>query len=705
MAPKGKKAAPKGTVHLEVREHAGKKVAVLTMDNPPANPLSLGIRMGFDKHLKEVMADSSIAAVVVTGAHKNFCAGADISEFSGGMRGPSLPELISRMETASKPVVAAIDGVALGGGCEVSLGCHWRLATKRSIVGLPEVNLGLLPGAGGTQRMPRLIGGAAAIDAMCIGAPLNAAKAKQVGIFDQIIEGDVVAAAVKFAAGEALSANLDDRRLCNRTTQLSEADLKKAAAKFGKMRKGEVAPEAIIRCVVASTRGTFAEGMKVEGAEFMKLFSGDQPKAMQYMFFAERACWKVPGLTAKPADLKTVGVIGAGLMGGGIAMCCAEAGINVLLVDAKPEFLERGMKVIEKNYGVSVKRGSMKEEKAKQAFSRIRPSGSDYAVFKDCDMVIEAVFENMDIKKQVFGKLDKVCKRGCILASNTSYLSIDEIASATSRPEDVIGTHFFSPANVMKLLENVRGKKTSQRTIATAMAFGKRIGKIAVLVNNCHGFVANRMMAMQGANKLLYSGLLPHVIDNAAENFGFRMGPMRMGDLVGLDLGAREREREGKLDVTNNLTDFLYKRGDFGMKTGCGIYKYDERRKATRNSETEEFLNDYWKRHQVVKRSLTDDQIVREIYFPVINEGFKCLEDGIVNRVSDIDIAIVYGYNFPRYRGGPMKFAELTGLDEVLDGIKKLGITPSKLLEELVENGTSLAKFSKRLEKEQAAKL
>eukprot|EP01059_Diplonema_ambulator_P036182 TRINITY_DN8925_c0_g2_i1.p1 TRINITY_DN8925_c0_g2~~TRINITY_DN8925_c0_g2_i1.p1 ORF type:complete len:724 (+),score=282.76 TRINITY_DN8925_c0_g2_i1:55-2172(+) len=698
------KPVPKGTVHLTYAESNGKKIAVLTMDNPPMNPLSSGIRIGLDQHVKACVKDDSVYAMVVTGKGKAFCAGADISEFSGGMKGPNLPELLNVMEASTKPVVAAIDGVALGGGCEVSLACHYRIATKASAAGLPEVNLGLLPGAGGTQRLPRLIGAEAAIQAMCTGAPFPAPKALKAGIFDQVIEGNVVDAAVQFAA-TVNPADLPNRRLCNRTTQCTPEIVANARAKWAKLRRGETAPQSIITCVEASARGTFAEGLKVEQKEFFPLLTGDQSKAMQYMFFAERACWKVPGLTAQPAQLNTIGIIGSGLMGGGIAMSCAEAGMKVLLLDAKPEFLERGMKVIQKNYATSVKRGSMPEAKAQKALANIVPAGGDYAVLGECDMVIEAVFENMNIKKEVFAKLDQVCKPGCILATNTSFLSIDEIASATRRPEDVIGCHFFSPANVMKLLENVRGAKTSGRTIATAMAFGKKIGKIAVLVGNCHGFVANRMFAKQGATKLMYSGLYPHEIDQGAESLGMRMGPLRMADLVGLDLQSRERERAGKLDPENDLQDFLYKKGNYGMKNGRGFFVYDEKRRASRNPEVEGFLDGYWARKGISKTQLPDEEIARRIYFPIINEGFKLLEEGIVSRVSDIDIACVYGYNFPRYRGGPMKYAELIGLDEVLEGLKQYGEKPADLLVKLVEDGTSLAKWSKKHEKEIAAKL
>ncbi|CAE7828126.1 ehhadh, partial [Symbiodinium sp. CCMP2456] len=423
------------------------------------------------------------------------------------MSGPPLPMVIDALEASDKPVVAAIDGVALGGGCEVALGCHWRLASARSQVGLPEVNLGLLPGAGGTQRLPRLIGADPSVDFMCRGAPVKAAQAAKVGIFDEVVEaGDnamVVQAAVNFAARQ-LNVDLATRRLCNGRARTTNADALAAKRKeYQKLRAGEAAPQAIITCIEAATKQDFRDGMNVEGMEFGKLFRGSQSKAMQYMFFAERQCFKIPGLESKPKPLNSAGIIGAGLMGGGIAMCCAEAGMKVVLLDVDQKNLERGMSVIKRNYARSVERKSKSQEQVDKLLANITAATS-YDALSQCDIVVEAVFENMDLKKKIFATLDQVCKPGSVLASNTSYLNIDEIAGATKRPQDVIGCHFFSPANVMRLLENVRGPRTSPDTIATAMAFGSKLKKVTCLVGNCSGFIANRVMGVSGFGFLLH---------------------------------------------------------------------------------------------------------------------------------------------------------------------------------------------------------
>jgi len=695
--------AMKGSVTYETTTASdGSTVAVLTMTNAPVNALSAGVRVGLEEKIEQASKDASVKAIVVTGAGNAFCAGADISEFSSGMEGPPLPVVIGVMEKSDKPVVAAIDGVALGGGCEVALGCHYRIASSRSMAGLPEVNLGLLPGAGGTQRMPRLIGVEASIDFMCSGVPANAAKAAKIGVFDKVVEGDkaaVLKAAVDFAASKA-GKPIGSRRLCSTTAKAPAKDtFAKKRQQYGAARKGENAPQAIITCIEASTDRPFEKGMMVEAKEFGKLLMGDQSKAMQYMFFAERQCAKIPGLNTKPGPLDSAGVIGAGLMGGGIAMCCAEAGMKVVLLDVDAKNLERGMNVIKKNYQRSVERGSKTQEKVNQILALITPS-TKYEDFAQCDIIVEAVFENMDLKKKIFATLDQVCKPGCVLASNTSYLNIDQIAAATKRPEDVIGCHFFSPANVMKLLENVRGNKTSPRTIATAMAFGAKLKKITCLVGNCHGFIANRTMGVSGGMQLLHNGLLPHQIDAAAEAYGMKMGPMRMQDLVGIDLFGRINATSGKAKPDNNVIDAMYKAERYGQKNGKGLYKYDEKRNCLRDPEAEAMIKQIWKNNGVADKVMSEEEIVDKLYLPVVNEGFKCLEEGMAIRPSDIDVCLHFGYNWPRYRGGPMQWATSMGLPKVLAKIERMGLQPSALLKECVEKKWKLNSkdFLKRID-------
>ncbi|CAE8693026.1 unnamed protein product [Polarella glacialis] len=588
--------AMKGAVQYEKRTAAnGACVAVLTMDSAPVNALSAGVRTGFETRIAEALADAEVKAIVITGAHGCFCAGADISEFASGMSGPPLPVVINTIEASTKPVVAAIDGVALGGGCEVALGCHYRVASTRSQAGLPEVNLGLLPGAGGTQRLPRLIGAAASIDFMCRGAPLKADQAAKVGLFDTVVAGDkaaVLKAAVDFAA-EKVGSDIGPRRLSGGTAKAAGVDFAKKRKEYDTLRKGEVAPQAIITCIEASTDREFTEGMKVEGKEFGKLMFGDQSKALQYMFFAERQCAKVPGLEAKPGPLDMCGIVGAGLMGGGIAMCAAEAGMRVVLLDVDPGNLDRGMAVIKKNYARSVDRKSKTQSQVDKIMSLISPS-TTYDSLGQCDIVVEAVFENMDLKKKIFQSFDGVCKPGCILATNTSRLNIDTIASATKRPEDVIGCHFFSPANVMKLLENVRGPRSSPRTIATAMAFGQKLKKVTCLVGNCDGFIANRVMGVSGWTGLINGGLLPHQIDQAAESYGMKMGPARMNDLVGLDLFGRERANTGNAKPDTIVTDAMFAANRYGQKNGKGFYKYDDKLRLSRDPEAEALIHSVW---------------------------------------------------------------------------------------------------------------
>jgi len=693
-----------GAVSVEKRKASdGTCVALLTMNNPPVNPLSAGLREGLDTRMQEVLADNEVKAIVVTGANGAFSAGADISEFSTGIDGPPLPVVCQMLEDSPKPVVAAVDGVSLGGGLEVALGCHFRIASVRSMAGLPEVNLGILAGAGGTQRIPRLIGVEAGIDFMCGGNPYNAMQAAKVGIYDKVQEGDnaaVVNAAIDFAAKQ-VGTDLNPRKLSNHTAKpISAEAVEKKRKQWGTARKGEASPQAIITCAVAAAEKPFAEGMVTEAQEIGKLFRGTQSRALQYMFFASRACAKVPGLKAKPVPIKNVGIIGAGLMGGGIAMCCAEAGMKVQLLDVDAKNLERGMNVIKKNYQRSVDRKSKTQEKVDKIMANLTPT-TTYDSLKDVDIVIEAVFENMNLKKKIFTTLDQTCKPGCILASNTSRLDIDEIAGVTKRPQDVIGVHFFSPANVMPLLENVRGPRTGDVAIATAMELGKRLKKTTCLVGNCNGFIANRVMGVSGAAIMVNSGFYPHQIDEAAEEYGMRMGPLRMNDLVGLDLFGRERAETGQATPDKMVFDAMYAAGRFGQKNGKGFYKYDDKLKHSRDPEAEAMLQKVWANVGAKPMDkVSNEEIVDSLYLPVVNEGFKCIEEGMVSKVSDIDVCCVYGYNWPKYHGGPMCWASALGLAKVLEKLEKLKIEPSTLLKECVEKQWKIdgKEFGKKVE-------
>jgi len=691
-----------GTVHYEKKISSnGSCIAVLTMDNAPMNPLSSGVRTGLDTHLKSATSDPEVKALVITGAHAAFCAGADISEFSSGMSGPPLPTVIEDLEACIKPVIACVDGVSLGGGLEVALGCHYRIASERAMAGLPEVNLGLLPGAGGTQRLPRLIGAEPAIDFMCNGAPLKAAQAAKIGIYDQVVSGDkpaVLNAAVEFAASK-IGSDLGPRRLSTFNAKAPPVGVFDAKRKqYAASRKGENAPQAVINCIEAATKDDFRDGMNVEGSEFGQLFFGSQSKALQYMFFAERQAAKIPGLEAKPGPLNAIGIVGAGLMGGGIAMCCAEVGMKVVMLDVDAKNLERGMNVIKKNYARSVKRGSKTQQVVDKILANITPTTS-YDALGEADIVVEAVFENMDLKKKIFAEFDRVCKPGCILASNTSRLDIDEIADSTKRPTDVIGCHFFSPANVMKLLENVRGPRTSERTIATAMAFGKKIGKVTCLVGNCNGFIANRVMGVSPSHELIQEGVMHHAQDSAAEAYGMKMGPFRMADLVGLDLFGRERAKMGIAKPNEFIFDAMFAAERFGQKNGKGFYKYGDDLKMSPDPEANKIIENCWKNTGVTPKNLSDEEIIDRLYLPVVNEGFKCLEEGMAIRPSDIDICCVFGYNWPRYHGGPMQWATSIGLKNVLAKIEGMGMKPSALLKECVEKKWKLNSkdFDKRV--------
>jgi len=652
-------------------------VLVIISNNPPVNALGAAVREGLEAGIKQAEADATIKAVVIRCDGRTFFAGADITEFGKPMKGPGLGTVIDMIEALDKPVIAAIHGTALGGGCEVTLGCHYRIAVPSAKIGTPEVKLGLLPGAGGTQRIPRIAGVKLALEMTALGDPISAKKAQEAGLIDRLAgEDSLEADAIAFANEIA-----DKRPLPRASEKTATADpeaveaFKKAnARKF----RGFDAPAANIRCVEASTHGTFAEGIAVEREEFMKLMMGTQSAAQRYMFFAERQAAKVDGI---PADvqlrpIKKVGVVGAGTMGGGISMNFLTAGIPVTIVETAQEALDRGVGVIRKNYENSAKRGRFTTEKVEAMLGILTPTLS-LDDLKECDLVIEAIYENMEVKKELFGKLDKIVKPGAILASNTSYLNVDEIASATDRPQDVLGMHFFSPANVMKLLEVVRGAKTAPDVLATVMALAKPIGKVAVVSGVCPGFIGNRMLSARNApaNAMLMQGARPEQIDKALVDFGFPMGVFQMGDLAGVDIGwHRDPTKQ------DTIRDVLCARGRWGQKTGKGWYDYDENRNPTPSPEVAEIIEDFRSRSNQARHDFTDEDIIAATIYPMVNEGAKILDEGMAQRASDIDVVWIYGYGWPVYRGGPMFWGNTVGLDKVVAGLEKNGVEVSPLL-------------------------
>ena len=688
----------KGTVHYRKEGD----VAILTVDNPPVNPLSAGVRQGLNDNVRQALQDDGVVGIVLTGAGRAFIAGADISEFGGASEGPGLHEVLREMEVSSKPIVAAINGVALGGGLEVALCCNYRVGCDATQVGLPEVNLGLLPGGGGTQRLPRLVGAEAAIQFMLSAQHIAAKDALALGILDEVAEGDVVSSAIalarKHAGGELqvvrnMTGSLDSDR------ERKDEILSKAYALAEKTRREQFAPTQIIKCVEAAlTVDDFDEGLKREGELFVECLQHPQREAMIHVFFSERQVARIPDVDKSTPvhSVHQAAVIGAGTMGGGIAMNFANAGIPVILVEQDKDNLERGVGVIRKNYEIQVKRGRMSQQALDRCMSLITPTVNNQDI-ANADLVVEAVYENLELKCEIFAELDKICKPETILASNTSYLNIDAMAEATSRPSQVCGMHFFSPANVMRLLEVVRGEASSPSTLATAMAVGRKMRKVAVLAGNCDGFIGNRMLSGytgQGT-RIMYEGAMPWQIDKALYEFGMPMGIMQMSDLVGLDLGWRARKMAGgSNNPMTTVVDELCERGDFGQKTGKGFYIYDpETRERKPNPEVEQIIKEASEKLGITRRDFTDEEIVKRCIYPLINEGAKVLEEGIALRALDIDIVYINGYGFPVWRGGPMHYANSIGLDKVLADMRELhaeyGSTyePAPLLVKLGESG------------------
>src|SRR5438128_4747748 len=674
------------------------RVAVLTVNNPPVNALSQHVRQGLHEGLKQAISDSAAQAIVIVCAGRTFIAGADITEFGKPPAEPSLHAVLDLIEGCPKPVVAAIHGTALGGGLEVALACHYRVGVKAARFGLPEVKLGLLPGAGGTQRLPRVVGAPKALQMIVSGDPIGADEALAHGLIDEIVEGDLAAAGVAFAEKVLREKrplrkirDLGDKIATARGKPEIFAEFRKSVAR---QTRGFRAPENCIKAVEAAVNLPFDEGVKRERELFLELLDSPESKAQRYFFFAEREAAKIPDVPADtPArEIRKAAVIGAGTMGGGIAMNFANVGIPVTVLEIAQEALDRGLGIVRKNYEATAARGRLTPADVEKRMGLITGS-VDFKAAGDADIVIEAVFEEMPIKQEVFARLDAVCKADAVLATNTSTLDVDEIASATKRPESVIGTHFFSPANVMRLLENVRGRKSSKTTIATAMAVGRRIGKVPVLVGVCYGFVGNRMLHQRGlqAEKLILEGAAPHQVDRVLTDFGFPMGPFAMGDLAGLDVGWRIRKGRG---VKAPVADRICELGRYGQKTGAGYFRYEKGdRTPIPDPDVEKIIVDVSTEMGITRRPIADDEILARLLYPMVNEGAKILEEKIAIRASDIDVIWVYGYGWPVYRGGPMFWADQVGLktihDRLLDWERQQGDVwkPAALLARLVTEG------------------
>ena len=693
------------------------EIAVITVNNPPVNALSPGVPEGIADAIAKIAADDSIKGAVMIGAGQTFIAGADIKEFgkiTSGQRkeGINFLDVIKSIEDCPKPTVAAIHGTAFGGGLEVAMGFHYRVAVASAQVGQPEVKLGLIPGAAGTQRLPRLAGVAKATQ-MCVdGNPISAKEALALGIVDSIVDGDLLQGAIAFVKEKVASGEQPPKTRERNEKLGDEASntpiFEAARAQAKKAARGMLAPQAAIDAVEAATKLSFDEGVAREKELFQQCLFSDQSKAMIHVFFGEREVQKIPGIgkDTQQIAINKAAIIGAGTMGGGIAMNYANVGIPVILKETTQEALDRGVATIRKNYQNSVNKGRFPQEVMDKRMALITPQLT-YDGFEQADIITEAVFEGMALKKEIFAELDKIAKPGAILASNTSTLDIDEIASATSRPEWVIGHHYFSPANVMRLLEIVRGKATSNAVIATSMSLAKRLKKVGVLVGNCYGFVGNRMLHQYGreAQFLVEEGAKPQDVDGALYKFGMAMGPLAVGDLAGLDVGWRIRKEFKHLEKAGVrrplVADLLCEMGRYGQKTGGGWYKYDENRKAIPDPEVEKLIENVAAEAQINRRTITEEEIIERTQYALINEGAKILEEGIALRAVDIDIVYINGYGYPAWRGGPMWYGDTVGLKKVYDRVCQFQAehgelwTPAPLLKELAEAGKTFAEFDK----------
>ncbi len=686
-------------------------IGLITVNNPPVNALSHAVREGIQNALLQAQDDDSDAVLLVC-AGRTFIAGADITEFGKPPRSPWLPEVLATIENSKKLVVAAIHGTALGGGFETALACHYRCALPSAKVGLPEVKLGLLPGAGGTQRVPRIAGVKAALDMMTSGNPVAASIASDMGLIDEILDTDDLQAGALEYIKDLVDSGAPLKRIRDINIDPSSIEpgfFENYRKQLARKARGQIAPDRIVSCVEAAVTMPMDKGLERERELFSELVQSPESAAMRHVFFAEREAAKIKDVSRDtPVRVfNSVAIIGGGTMGGGIAMCFANAGIPVRLLEINDEALQRGIGIIRKNYSITVKKGKLSEDQVQNRLELITGT-TDYSDLSDVDLVIEAVFENPEIKKEVFARLDKVCKPGCILATNTSYQNVDDIAAATSRPEDVCGMHFFSPANVMKLLEVVRGEKTSKDVLATVMKLGKKIGKVCVLSKVCYGFIGNRMLSGYGreAQMLLMDGCTPAQVDSALEKFGMAMGVIAMSDLAGLDVGYKARKARDDLPEDPKgyiIADTLVEMGRLGQKSGAGFYKYDPSTRArSSDPEVEALIRTKAGELGIDQQDFSDEEIIQRCFYPLVNEGALILEEGIAQRPGDIDVVYVYGYAFPAAKGGPMFWADQVGLQKIYEKICEFRDRygeeywkPAPLLEKLAGEGRTFAEWAR----------
>jgi len=674
-------------------------VLILTIQNPPVNAFSPGVPEGLKAGLDAAAADDTVKAVVIIGGGRTFVAGADIKTFNMPReQAPDLRGTIEKLDAFPKPTVAAIHGTALGGGLELAMGCTYRVATPDAQLGLPEVKLGVLPGAGGTHRLPRVVGAQKALEMMLSGNPIKATEGKEVGLIDRLIDGDLLSGAVAFAREVADTRPLP--RISERGVDGATPEVF-AAARQGikKSHRGQLSPELIIDLAEMAATVPFQDGWTAEATKFMQAKDSPQSRALRHVFFAEREAAKIPGLgkDTPTLDIRRAGIIGAGTMGGGIAMNFLNAGIPVTIVETTQEALDRGLGVIRRNYENTAKKGRMSQGDVETRMGLLTPS-LDMGSLSDADIIIEAVFENMDVKKDIFTRLDAIAKPGAILATNTSTLDVNEIAAVTSRPESVVGLHFFSPANVMKLLEIVRADRTSDTVLATSMALARRIKKVGVVVGVCDGFVGNRMVHRYGeeARQLVEEGARPEDVDAAMNALGLPMGPFQMSDMAGLDIGHAIRVHRAKVSgepEPDGWLDRIVKTGRKGQKTGGGIYDYDETRRPRPNADVQALIDTYRAEKGVTPRDISTEELTKRLAYTLVNEGAQILDEGIAARAGDIDVIYLYGYGFPAYRGGPMQYADEMGLNNVVADLERYGQTPAPLLKRLADEGGSFAGF------------